>query len=292
MIRKTIIGCGYLGQRVAGELQQSGEQVVGVVRSVISAEALKTAGITPMLLDLDQPLPDTFSTADLPLQGSELFYFAPPPSSGVSDTRVRNLIRLFETLGHPRRVVYLSTTGVYGDCQGRWVDETHAVDPVVERARRRWDAEQVFREWRARSGGSLVVLRVAGIYGPGKLPLERIEKGLPMVRESEAPFTNRIHVDDLVQVCMAAMARGGDGEIYNVSDGRPGTMTDYFNRVADRAGLPRPAQISLADGEQQLSAGMMSYMRESRRLRNDKMLSELGITLIHPDLAHGLEASF
>jgi nucleoside-diphosphate-sugar epimerase len=150
------------------------------------------------------------------------------------------------------------------------------------------DGESRLREWRERSGGELVILRVAGIYGPGKLPLERLRQGLPLIRESEAPFSNRIHVADLVRVCVAAMERGGDGEIYNVSDGHPTTMTDYFNRLADTVGLPRPPLISLAEGEQQLSAGMMSYMRESRRLDNRKMLRELGVKLQYPTLAQGL----
>ncbi|MCG8426029.1 MAG: SDR family oxidoreductase [Chromatiales bacterium] len=292
MKNKIIFGCGYVGQRVADELQQQDEVVIGVVRSAASAAVLEQAGIKALQLDLDQPLPTGFSAADLPLQEAELFYFAPPPGKGVSDTRVRNLIAAFARLGAPRRIVYLSTTGVYGDCQGAWIDESHPVNPVVDRARRRWDAEQAFREWRQQSGAELVTLRVAGIYGPGKLPLERLAKGLPMVRESEAPYTNRIHSADLVQVCIAAMRRGVDGEVYNVSDGQPGTMTDYFKRVAARAELPAPAEISLAEGAQQLSAGMMSYMRESRRLRNDKMLRELEIELLYPDLESGLEASF
>ena len=293
MINKIIVGCGYLGQRVAKNLIDNGESIAGVVRTAASAKALKVAGISVLSLDLDYPLPASGIEKGVSLQGSELFYFAPPPSRGVIDGRVSNLIAAFEYLGHPKRVVYLSTTGVYGDCQGQWVDETWPVKPVVDRAKRRWDAEQAFRRWFMQTDSrSLVVLRVAGIYGPGKLPLERIRKGLPMVSESEAPYTNRIHVDDLVQICVTAMSRGVDGEIYNVSDGRPGTMTDYFNRVADRAGLPRPPVISLAEGEEQLSTGMMSYMRESRRLNSDKMLKDLAVTLIHPDLECGLDHCF
>lgn len=133
-----------------------------------------------------------------------------------------------------------------------------------------------------------MILRVAGIYGPGKLPLERLRKRLPMVREEEAPYTNRIHIDDLVQVSLAAMTQGGNGEVYNVSDGHPGNMADYFNRIADRTGLPRPPSISLAEVEGRLSAGMLSYMRESRRLDNRKMLRELGVVLHHKDLESGL----
>jgi nucleoside-diphosphate-sugar epimerase len=131
---------------------------------------------------------------------------------------------------------------------------------------------------------------VAGIYGPGKLPLARLRRGEPTVRESEAPYTNRIHIDDLVRVCLAALARGGDGEVYNVSDGVPGNMTDYFNQVADWAGLPRPPQIPLAEATDRLSAGMLSYLQESRRLDSGKLRRELGVALRYPDLASGLAA--
>lgn len=281
------MGCGYLGRKVALASKQRGVSVTGMVRSQASIEALESQGIRAMRADLD--LPDL---PDLPLRDSSIYYFAPPPREGELDSRVRNLVRGFQRQGQPRRIVYLSTTGVYGDCKGEWVDETRTPNPVVARAKRRWDAEQVFHQWRAETGGELVILRVAGIYGPGKLPLDRLRKGLPLISEAEAPFTNRIHANDLVQVCIAAMEQGVDGETYNVSDGHSGTMTDYFNRIADRAGLPRPPQIPMSEGAGKLSAGMMSYMAESRRLSNRKMLDELGVELMYPDLDVGLEACF
>jgi nucleoside-diphosphate-sugar epimerase len=278
-----IVGCGYLGRAVASAYLEQGLSVTGLVRSPESADKLRALGARAAVADLDaSPLPD------LPLESADLFNFCPPPAAGDEDSRVQRLIEEFSRQGDPRRIVHLSTTGVYGDCGGQWVDETRPVGPVVARAKRRMDGESRLREWRERSGGELVILRVAGIYGPGKLPLERLRQGLPLIRESEAPFSNRIHVADLVRVCVAAMERGGDGEIYNVSDGHPTTMTDYFNRLADTVGLPRPPLISLAEGEQQLSAGMMSYMRESRRLDNRKMLRELGVKLQYPTLAQGL----
>jgi nucleoside-diphosphate-sugar epimerase len=285
MAHKVIIGCGYLGTRVALARRRQGVPVTGVVRSTASAEGLRAAGIAAAVLDLDQPLTDAPGLRD-----TELFYFAPPPGEGVEETRVRQLIAGFEQFGQPRRVVYLSTTGVYGDCAGAWVDETRPVNPRVDRARRRWDGEQRFAAWSRATGGELVILRVAGIYGPGKLPLARLRRGEPTLRESEAPYTNRIHIDDLVRVCLAALARGGDGEVYNVSDGAPGNMTDYFNQVADWAGLPRPPQIPLTEATDRLSAGMLSYLQESRRLDSGKLRRELGVELRYPDLASGLAA--
>jgi nucleoside-diphosphate-sugar epimerase len=280
-----IIGCGYLGRAVAAAYLEQGLSVSGVVRSPGRADELRALGVRASVADLDSA-----SLPGLSLESADLFSFCPPPAAGDQDSRMHRLITEFSRQGQPRRIVHLSTTGVYGDCGGEWVDESRPVSPVAARAKRRLDGESQLREWRERSGGELVILRVAGFYGPGRLPLERLRKGLPLIRESEAPFSNRIHVVDLVRVCLAAMERGGDGEIYNVSDGHPSTMTDYFNRLAGAAGLPRPPLISLAEGEQRLSAGMMSYMRESRRLDNRKMLQDLEIELRYPTLDLGLAA--
>lgn len=282
---KLIFGCGYVGQRLAAHYSQKGSNIIGVVRSSASAEMLRGQGIGVLQANLDlEQLPE------LPLQDASLFYFVPPPKLGETDTRVRRLIDGFQRHGNPRRVVYLSTTGVYGDCNGEWVKEERPANPTVSRAKRRWDAESCFQRWRANTGGELVVLRVAGIYGPGKLPLERLHKNLPLVRKEESPWTNRIHIDDLVQVCVAAMERGRSGEAYNVSDGSPGTMIDYFNLIAELADLPPPPAISLAQAEGQLSEGMLSYMRESRRVDNSKLRRELGVSLIYPSMESGLPA--
>jgi nucleoside-diphosphate-sugar epimerase len=284
---ELIFGCGYLGRLVAARGRDNGRQPLGVVRTAASVEQLQGLGVKALQADLD-----SVDLPELPLQDSTIFYFVPPPKEGELDTRVRNLISAFEQQGHPRRIVYLSTTGVYGDCNGDWVTEERPVNPVVSRAKRRWDAECCLRDWRSNTGGELVILRVAGIYGPGKLPLQRLRAGLPLVRLEESPWTNRIHVADLVQVCVAAMHKGRDGEVYNVSDGSPGAMIDYFSRIADLAGLPRPPVVSLSQAQQQLSPGMLSYLRESRRLDNSKIRDELGIELKYPTMDSGLPACF
>jgi nucleoside-diphosphate-sugar epimerase len=225
------------------------------------------------------------------LKDEWLFYFAPPPNQGVVDLRVAHLIESLAGGGLPEKVVYLSTSGVYGDCQGDWVDESREPSAVADRAKRRLDAERQWQAWSKKHDRALVILRVAGIYGPGKLPIERLRKGLPMVDE-DAPITNHIHSLDLVEIAAVAMRKGGDGAIYNVCDGRPESMTRYFNRVADYLQLPRPPVISLEEARQQLSPGMLSYLAESRRLSNRKLLDELGITLRYPELEQGLPACF
>ena len=143
--------------------------------------------------------------------------------------------------------------------------------------------------WQAATGVPVVILRVPGIYGPGKLPLERLRKGLPLLREADSPYTNRIHVDDLIVTCRAAMERGRPGAAYNVSDGQPSNMTDYFNRIADFTGLPRPPTISRDDIDQ-LSPAMRGFMDESKRLSNRRLREELGVTLLYPTLEDGLAA--
>lgn len=282
-----IIGCGYIGQALARRYLARGDSVTGVVRTPASAEVLQRLGIRPLVLDLDGDWPQTIET-----QGERIFYLAPPPEEGDQDPRVRRLVEVFGVRGQPARLVYMSTTGVYGDCQGDWVDETRPIRPQVPRAKRRADAEQVLGEWSRGSGSDLVILRVAGFYGPGRLPLERIRQGLPVVREDESPYSNRIHAEDLLEVCLAAMARGGSGEVYNVSDGQPTSMTDYFYRVADLAGLPRPPAIGLTEAAGRLSPGMLSYMRESRRLSNRKLRENLGVRLRYPTLDQGLPSCF
>ncbi len=280
-----IVGCGDIGRRVAGHYHAEGRAVTAVTRSDARARALQQQGLDVLQRDLDSNGPPVACSDD-----KQIFYFAPPPREGRLDTRMRNFLQNVADCDQPQRIVYISTSGVYGDCQGDWVDESSPVRPQVDRALRRWDAECCLRDWRQQTGGELVILRVAGIYGAGKLPLARLRQQTPMVSESDAPWTNRIHAEDLAAVCVAAMARGRDGEIYNVSDGRPGNMCDYFNSVADFAGLPRPPVISLAEAQGSLSAGLLSYLAESRRLRNNKMLHELGVQLRYPDLDSGLAA--
>ena len=280
-----IVGCGYVGERVALAERAEGNAVTAVVRTAESALHLTTLGVHAVQHDLDLP-----SLPGLNAQESVVYYFAPPPSHGTTDPR---LARFLSALGDPPRVqrlVLISTSGVYGDCRGEWVTEARPVHPEAERAQRRWDAEQTARRWSERTRVPIVILRVPGIYGPGRLPLDRLRAGEPVLNESESPWSNRVHVDDLVMSCLAAARRGLAGAVYNISDGTPTTMTDYFNRVADAAGLPRPPQISLHAAGTRLSAGMRSYLAESKRLDNRAMREGLGVTPRYPDLVSGLAA--
>jgi nucleoside-diphosphate-sugar epimerase len=192
----------------------------------------------------------------------------------------------------PTRVVLISTTGVYGDCRGAWVTEDRPPNPQADRARRRLAAESSLRRWSEKSGVPIVILRVPGIYGRGYLPEARLRAGEPVLREEESPFSNRIHADDLARVCFIAGHHDNPGILYNVSDGHPTTMTDFFYRVADMLGIPRPPAITLEQARQQLGEGMLSYLAESKRIDNRRLREELGVELMYPDLIAGLPSCF
>ena len=282
-----IIGCGDIGQRVAKRCQQQGMAVRGLVLSEESAKTLQEHAIEPIRADLDE----LETLKDLSYQDNTVFYFAPPPRHGEQDTRMSNWLASMQAARLPEKVVLISTTAVYGDTAGDWITEQSALAPGTERGLRRLSAEQSLLAWAQARSVKVVILRVPGIYGPGRLPRERIEKGLPVLNESECGYTNRIHSDDLAMICMAAADKAENGEIYNVSDGHPGTMTDWFNQVADFLKLPRPPQISMQQAEQEMSAGMLSYLKESRRIENSKMLKELKIELQYPTIQQGIPAS-
>ena len=281
-----IVGCGDIGRRVAALCLADGQAVTGLVRSAASAERLQKAGITPLHVDLDDPTAPGVVTC----ARQAVYYFAAPPAEGETDPRMEHFLAGITADRLPLRIVYISTTGVYGDCGGAWITETQPVNPRTPRGKRRLAAETALRTWSAQTGVPVVILRVPGIYGPGRLPAERIRKGLPVLREEDAPYSNRIHADDLARVCVAAMRRGTPGAVYNVADNLPTTMSHYFNRVADTLGLPRPPAVSMSEAREQLTAAMLSFIEESRRIDNRKMREELGVELLYPDLESGLAA--
>lgn len=280
-----IVGCGDVGRRIARRVRELGVPVCVLLRSEASAARLRALGVEARIADLDAP---PFS--DLPTAGATVHYLAPPPSVGMGDPRLARFLEQ-AAAAPPRRIVYVSTSGVYGNCGGALVDESRAPHPESDRARRRLDAEKQLLPWSVRHGVSAVILRVAGIYGPGRLPVARLRAGTPVVCPEQAPYSNRIHAEDLARVCIAAAERGVAGGIYNVADGETGSMTDYFYAVADRLGLARPPCIPLAEAEKVLGPRMWSFLRESRRLDVSRMRRELGIELLYPGLESGLAAS-
>ena len=283
-----ICGCGDIGNRVALRWRQKGALVFGLTRSMglpVNNDRQKHSEANPIEMirgDLDNPE----SLRQLVVRDTILYHFAPPPPTGEKDTRIENLLQVAQPpLNLPSKVVLISTTAVYGDCQGQWVTEETPLAPATDRGKRRLHSEQTLIQWAAETGVPYIILRVPGIYGPGRLPLERIQKALPVLNESESPYTNRIHADDLANICVIAAESPLSNKIYNVSDGHPSTMTRYFKTIADAYNLPHPPEITLHAAQQVMSAGMLSYLQESRRIDNKKLLKELGITLQYPELS-------
>jgi len=283
-----IVGCGDVGRRVADLLREDGVSPTCIVRSAGSRDALLEEGLQACCFDLDAADLDSGVVAGFSL----IYYFAPPPPQGDTDPRMKVFLGMLDRGRPPLRIVYISTSAVYGDCRGEWINEEQPVNPSTTRGGRRLDAERRIMDWCGATGCEWTLLRVPGIYGPGKLPLERLHHGLPVLREADAPYTNRIHVADLAAICVAAMHSPTTNTIYNVSDGHPSTMTDYFFRVADAAGLPRPPEVSREEAQRVLSPGMLSFLNDSRRMDNTRLLKELGVTLRYPDLETGLETCF
>lgn len=279
-----IIGCGDVGARLAGLLSARGIAVTGVVRSPASAAALDRLGIAAQIADLDAD-----SIADLPA-ADWLFHFAPPPDAGETDPRLGCVLAALSAV--PKRLVYLSTSAVYGDCEGRWIDEDEPLEPRSARGFRRLDGERQARGFAdAHPDCAALILRVPGIYGPGRLPVQRLAAGMPLVRRDESPYTNRIHADDLAAAALAVAERGVPGAAYNVSDGQPTTMTDYFLRCAALLGVPAPAEVPLASAMQQMSPMLKSFLEESKRLSNRRLCGDTGWQPRFASLDSGLPAS-
>lgn len=279
MLRILLVGCGDIALRVAGVLRGRA-RLYGVVRRRDDTARLRAAGVLPIVADLDHAA----SLARLHTAPHAVLHFAPPPGEGHDDPRTRNLVAaLSRTRVLPQRLVYLSTSGVYGDCAGAHVAETRPARARTPRARRRASAEQTLRAWAARSGVSLAVLRVPAIYADTRLPLDRIRHGTPTLRAEDDVYVNHIHADDLARAVVAALFRGRANRAYNVSDDAPLKLATWLDAVAEALHLPRPARIAWEEAEQRIAPQLLSYMSESRRLANERMKRELRVQLAYPE---------
>lgn len=275
-----IVGCGAIGRRVASLALGQGMSVCTFNRG---EEGVK--GARHQTGNLDEP----DSLKGLPTRGAGVVYLAPPPGGGNEDTRMRAFLASIAQGEEPEKLVYVSTSGVYASCGTGTVTEETVPDPQTSRGKRRLHAEQLVTAWGSERGVTTVILRVTGIYALDRLPVTQLTTGQPVLREEEALPSNRIHADDLSLICLAALQRGRDGAIFNVSDGSSSSMTSYFNAAADRLGLPRPKQVTMEEARRVMSPLMISYFSEGRVIDNRKMLDELGIMLLYPTLEAGLK---
>jgi nucleoside-diphosphate-sugar epimerase len=290
--RVLIVGCGDVGQRAARVLGGGARaRLLALTSSAERGPGLRAQGITPLRGNLDDPR----SLRRLAGLATRVLHLAPPPSEELADWRLdprtRALTRALAQRSLPASLVYGSTTGVYGDGQGRWMDESSPANPKTPRAWRRVDAEAAVH-WLGRATGvRTTVLRIPGIYAPdraGGTPRERLMRGTPVLRAEDDVFTNHIHADDLARACVLALWRGRPQRNLNVVDDTELKMGDYFDLAADLYGLPRPPRVAREGAGDQLPLVLLSFMSESRRLRNQRLKSELGLRLRYPTVAQGL----
>jgi len=285
-----IAGCGYTGLRLARRLRPTW-RVTALARSATAAARLEAERLATLRADLDA------LTAHAPDAGrlataadcAAIAYLAPPPDTGDGDPRLECFLAALGA-ARPAAFLYMSTTGVYGDTNGATVTEASAVAPANDRSRRRVAAERTASAWCSTRGVRAVVLRVPGIYGPHRLPLERLTRGDPALRPEDAGPGNRIHVDDLVTACVAALERPVEG-VFNVTDGNPVSTTVYLQRTAALAGLPLPPLVALAEAAGRISPGMLAFLVESRCVDNRRMREELGVVPRYARLDEGIAAS-
>ena len=281
-----IVGCGDIGLRVL-KLLRGRWRVLALTSTPSRREALRQAGAVPLLGNLD----DAATLGRLGGLADAVLHLAPPPAGGEHDTRTRHLLQALARAGRVRRIVYASTSGVYGDCVGARFDETRSVQPATARARRRVDAEAQLRWFGRRSGVAVSLLRIPGIYAAdrdGGHPRERLQRGTPVLRAQDDVYTNHIHADDLARACVAALHRALPQRVVHVSDDTALRMGDYVDLAADLCGLPRPPRISRDEAATQLSPMQLSFMGESRHLDNRRLKRELKLRLRYPTVAEGL----
>lgn len=283
-----VVGCGDVGLRVL-KLLHGRCRLLALTSNPVRAAELRAAGAVPLIGNLD----DAGSLQRLGTLADRVLHLAPPPSSGRSDPRTAHLLQALARGGRVRRIVYASTSGVYGDAGGARFDETRPVAPANDRAWRRVDAERQLRAFGRASGAAVTILRIPGIYAgdrPGGHPRDRLARGTPVLRPEDDVYTNHIHADDLARACVAALWRGGRQRVLHVCDDTELRMGDYFDLAADLCGLPRPPRVARAEAAGLLSPMQLSFMAESRRLDNRRLKQELRLRLRWPDVAAGLLA--
>jgi len=282
-----IVGSGDVARRILSQLAPRA-RVYALLRNAGKATEWREAGATPVMADLD----DRRSLQRLAGLADVILHLAPPPGDGSFDRRTRNLLAaLGKGKSLPRSLIYVSTTGVYGDCGGAVIDETRHLQPESSRAGRRVDAERVLRDWGARNGVIVAILRAPGIYAADRLPVERLQRGTPALVEADDVFTNHIHADDLAAACLAAIRRGRANRAYNVVDDSDLKMAAYFDLVADAFGLPKAPRLSRSEAGKVLSPVQMSFMRESRRIGNRRLKNELKLKFAYPTVVEGIASA-
>jgi nucleoside-diphosphate-sugar epimerase len=286
MRRLLIVGCGDVALRAAPLLARR-YRLYGLSHRPEQRPTLRARGITPVPGDLD----DRRCLQRVAGLAHDILLLAPPPPRGRRDPRTARLVAALGGRGSlPRRLLYISTSGVYGDCRGALVPETRRVSPETDRARRRVDAERRLRAFQRRTGVRVSILRVPGIYAADRLPLARLRARTPALTPAEDSYSNHVHADDLARICAVALRKGRPGRVYHAVDESALKMGDYFDAVADAFGLPRPPRVTWAVARAHLPPELLSFLGESRRLSDARLKKELAVRLRYPTVRSALEA--
>ncbi len=281
--RLFCFGLGYTARTLARALSAEDWHIAGTSRSAGSQGSPPEEDIALAVFDGNAPLVDAGQT----LAGTTHVLISPPPGT-AGDPVLAHHAADIAALDGLRWVGYLSTTGVYGDRTGAWVDETSVLEPTSERSRRRVAAEQAWLAlWRER-GVPVHIFRLAGIYGPGRSVLDSLRAGTAKRIDKPGQVFSRIHVDDIVQVLRASMAQPDPGAVYNLCDDDPAPPADVVAFAAELLGVEPPPLLSFAQAE--LSPMAESFYRDSKRVRNERIKAELGIQLKYPDYKSGFRA--
>jgi len=265
MQRLAVVGFGDIARRAAPWLERR-----------FALDRLSRSGG----FDLDRPTLPRLAPADA------LLHCIPPMPAGERDTRTARLLASLDWA--PRRLVYLSTSGVYGDCNGALIDEHRPLNPQTARAKRRADAEAQLQRWCTARGTALTILRVPAIYAADRLPLERLHAGIPVLRAEDDVYTSHIHADDLAAVIARAFEADAAAGVYNAADDTRLRMGDWLDLVADRAGLARPPRLARSEIAALVPPATLEFMRESRQLDNRRLKTVLRVRLRYPTVHQGL----
>lgn len=287
MNRILIVGAGDVAGRAIPWLARR-FKVHALTRRPEAYARLRQLGANPVPGDLD----DRASLERIAGIADFVLHCAPPLQAGTTDTRTAHLLAaLVAARSLPQHIVYISTTGVYGDCDGAVVHETRPCRPTTARAVRRVDAEQRLRRFGAHNGVGVSILRAPGIYAADRLPLERLQRGDPVPLPEEDVHTNHIHADDLARMACLALFRARPGRVYNAVDQSEMKMGEYFDLAARVFDLPPPPRMAREALAQRLSPMALSFMSESRRIDGARVLRELRMRLVHPTVADGFAAA-
>jgi nucleoside-diphosphate-sugar epimerase len=281
--RILIIGCGDIGMRLLPILVKTHKVYVLTTQESKKA-TLRSLGAVPVLGDLD----DRKSLTRLAHLASDVIHLAPPNNEGLKDLRTKNLLQTLSLGSQVKKLIYVSTSGVYGDCKGDYVSETRLLAPTSPRGQRRMDAELQIRAWGVEHRAQVSILRVPGIYASNRLPIERLKMGTPALKAEEDVYTNHIHADDLARIIFYAFYRGLPQRVFNASDSSWLKMGEYFDLVAKTYDLPPPKRVTFEELRAQVTPQMLSFMKESRRLQNHRLL-EMGFQLSYPTVTDFLK---